>query len=142
MERGTGSRHPGLAIVAGINAAAAWFGAAGLTTGFLGLGAAIEARLPFASPLLGGLALAALVAVPLTLLAAAAWIGDPRTPEATVAAGVVLVGWIVVQVLFLRSFSAFQPTYALLGLALIAWGRHLGRAAQPVAPAAGPADPR
>jgi hypothetical protein len=139
VERGTGSRHPGLAIVAGINAAAAWFGAAGLITGFLGLGKAIEARLPFASPVLGGLALATLVAVPLTLLAAAAWIGDPRTPEATVAAGVVLIGWIAVQALFLRTFSAFQPTYALLGVALIAWGRHVRRAAQP---AVGRADPR
>lgn len=138
MERSTRTRHLGLAIVAGVNAAAAWFGAAGLITGFLGLGETIEGRLPFASPVLGGLALAVLVAVPLTVLAAAAGSGDPRTPEATVAVGVLLIGWIIVQALFLRTFSAFQPTYALLGVAFVAWGRHLRRRRL----TARPADPR
>lgn len=113
-----------LAVVAGVNAVAAWAGAVGLVVGFLTITPRLEQRLPLDSPVLGGLALAAIVAVPLSVLAALAWTGDPRTPEAAVVAGGLLMGWIVVQLAFIRELSGFHPFYLGLGAALAAWGRH------------------
>lgn len=113
----------GLAAFAAALAASAWFGTAGLTTGFLDLGAEVTPRLPFASPVLGGMALAAAVAVPMTALTVLAWRGDPRTGTAAVACGVLQVGWIVVEVAFIRELSFFHPLYLAVGVALVVVGR-------------------
>ena len=85
-----------------------------------------EDRLPFQSPVLGGVALAVLVALPLSALAGLAWVGDPRTADAATAVGVVLIGWIVVQLLFLRELSFFHPLYVAVGAGLAVWGRRIG----------------
>ena len=111
-----------LAVVAGLNAVAAWGGAAGLVLGFLSLTDRLNERLPFASPALGGLALAAVVALPLTVLTIRAATGHPRTGETAVVVGLLLVGWILVQVLFLRELSFFHPFYLLVGTGLVAAG--------------------
>jgi hypothetical protein len=116
-------RHRGLAIFAGINAVAAWGGAIGLATGALSITPQLEQRLPFASPVLGGLALGTFVAVPLSVLAWCAATGHRRTTSIAAGVGTLLIGWIVVQVLFLRSFSPFQPTYLAIGAGLIVWSR-------------------
>lgn len=116
------SPHRALAAFAGVVAFSAWAGAAGLVIGFLTLGAEIESRLPLDSPVLGGIALAVIVALPTTVLAVLAWQGDERTGDVALVAGVFVVGWIAVQVAFIQTFSFFQPTYVLVGCALVAWG--------------------
>ena len=116
------SPHRALATFAGVVALSAWGGAVGLVAGFLTLGAEIEARLPLDSPVLGGLALATIVALPTTALAVLAWRGDPRTGDVAVVAGLLVVGWIAVQLAVIQTFSSFQPTYVVVGLALVLWG--------------------
>jgi hypothetical protein len=113
-----------LAAVAGVNALAACGGAAGLVLGFLSLTDRVNERLPFASPVLGGLGLAALVALPLTVLTVRAGTGHPRTGETAVVVGVLLIGWILVQVLFLRELSFFHPFYLAVGAGLVVAGHH------------------
>ena len=117
----------GLSAFAAVIALSAWGGAAGLIWGFLDLGAEVTPRLPFASPVLGGLALIACVAVPMTIVAVLAWQGDPRTGPATVAAGVLQVGWILVELAFIRVLSFFHPIYLVIGIALIVIGRRAPR---------------
>ena len=46
-----------------------------------------------------------MVALPLTVLAVLAATGHPRTGEGAVVVGLLLIGWILVQVLFLRELS-------------------------------------
>ncbi len=112
-------RRPGLAGFAGLNALAAWAGAFGLLTGAIDFGAAIEDRLPFDSLALAGLALAAVVAAPLTLLTWSAWTGAPRTDDIALAVGIGLIAWIVVQVAVLWAFSPFQLAYLCVGAWLL-----------------------
>ena len=126
VDRAAGGHHRLLAACAGVNALSAWFGVLGLVGGGLSFGAELDARLPFDSLVLAGLALAAVVALPSTVLAVLAWRGDPRAPAVTVFVGVLLIGWIVVQLAFLQSFSFFQPLYAAIGLAFVIAGRRLG----------------
>jgi uncharacterized membrane protein YagU involved in acid resistance len=113
----------GLAVFAGLIALSAWGGAAGLIAGFLDLGAEVTDRLPFDSPVLGGIALIMTVAAPMTLVAVLAWRGDPRTGPVTVAAGVLQIWWIVVEVAFIQVFSFFHPIYIAIGIAFIVLGR-------------------
>ena len=119
-------RRRGFAAFAVVDAASAWFGAIGLVTGWLSLGPRIEARLPLASPVLAGLALAAIVAAPCSVLAVLAWRGDARTARATIAVGVATIAWIVVQILVIRAFSVFQPLYGVVGVGLVASGSASG----------------
>lgn len=121
----------GLAVFAGLIACSAWGGAVGLALDALGLPPEIQDRLPFGSQLLGGVALALVVGVPMTVVAVLAWRGDPRTGPAAVIAGILQVAWIVVQVAFIRELSFFHPTYLLVGAALIAVGRRLPGAPAP-----------
>ncbi len=110
-------------MFAALNAASAWGGALGLATGALSLGPRLEARLPFASPVFAGVALAAAVAAPSTALAVAAARGDERSDRFAVLSGAALLGWIAVQLAVLREFSFFQPVYATVGATLVVAGR-------------------
>ena len=116
-------RRKALAAVAAATAAGAWGGAAGLATGTLNLGAQVTGRLPFASPVFGAAALTAIVAVPFTVLATLAWKADRRAALAAVAAGALLVGWIAVELAFIRSVSFLQPFYLLVGASFVLVGR-------------------
>ena len=110
-------------LVAGlafVNALVAFGGAVGLATGALALEGDLNRRLPFASPVVGGVALAVIVALPLTMVAVLAWRGDEHSDVATAAVGVVLIGWIAVQLAFLRSLSFFHIFYVAMG-ALFVW---------------------
>jgi hypothetical protein len=113
----------GLAVLALVNSVAAVGGAVGLATGTVGLDDNLNARLPFASPVFGAIALALLVAVPFALVAVLAWRGDERADLAATAAGLVLVGWIAVQLAFLRSLSFFHPFYVAMGCVFVWLGR-------------------
>ena len=63
---------------------------------------------------------AVIVALPLAMVAVLAWRGDERSDVATAAVGVVLIGWIAVQLAFLRSLSFFHIFYVAMG-ALFVW---------------------
>ncbi|MEO6703013.1 MAG: hypothetical protein ABI140_13405 [Jatrophihabitantaceae bacterium] len=110
----------GLAVFAALVAASAYGGAFGLIAGLLDLGAVVTARLPLHSPVLGGLALATLVALPFSLLARYAWRGDRRCDRAELVAGLLLVGWILIELAFIRQVTLFHPVYLVIGTAL-AW---------------------
>ena len=133
-------RRPWLAAYAALLAAGAYGGALGLVTGLLSLPPELEQRLPFGSPVLGGAALTLLVALPATVVVVLAWRGDPRTDLATAVDGILLVGWILVELAFIRELSYLHPLYLLVGVSLVAWGhRALGdlahRARHPFRPA-------
>ena len=115
-------RHAWLTALAGFVAVSAYGGAVGLIGGWLRLGSSITARLPLHSPAFAGIALACVVAVPATVVAVLAWRRHPRDRDAATLAGVLLVGWIVVEVAVVRQFSALQVVYGLAGLGLIASG--------------------
>lgn len=127
---GASARRPWLAVYAACNAVAAWAGAFGLFTGGIDLGDTVNDRLPLESPVLAGVALIAVVGIPLTVLAWSAWTGGPRTDDLALVAGVLLIGWIVGQVAVIRAFSPFQPAFLAVGVFLVAashritFGRH------------------
>lgn len=106
----------------GVVAFSAFAGAAGLAFGRLSMGAEIDARLPFESTTLGGVALAVIVGVPFSVLAIWAWLGDPRTGAAAVIVGAILIGWLVVEPVFIRELSFFHPLYALVAIAFAVAG--------------------
>ncbi len=112
----------GLAVYAAGIAVSACYGAAGLVVGFLPGVDELRARLPFDSTLLGGLALLLVVGVPTCTTAVLAWRHDPRAARMSLLSGVLLVGWIVVEVLVIRELSPLQPICVVLGLGLVAWG--------------------
>jgi hypothetical protein len=119
---GHAQRHRGIALLAGLMAVAAYAGVVGLMTGVLDMGTLLNGRLPFGSPVLGGLALLVIVALPMTVAAVAAWRGLPWAEAAVVTAGLALVGWIVVEVAFIRTFSWMQPVCAAYGALLAGLG--------------------
>jgi len=125
-------RRPWLAAAAFVNALAAFGGAVGLATGTLALDGDLNERLPFASPVFGGLALAALVATPFTVVAVLAWRGDPRCDLAAGLTGSLLVGWIAVQLAVLRAPAFLHAVYLAVGLAFAWSGREsISRALHP-----------
>ena len=111
-----------LAIAAGLTALVAAGGATGLVGGFIDIGDRLQSRLPFASPVFGGVALALIVALPFAILAGRAWSGRPGTGAAAVFAGALLVGWIVVEVAFLRELSFLHPLCVVVGGAVVVVG--------------------
>lgn len=117
----------GLSAFAAVVAISAWGGAAGLMVGWLDLGDEVTGRLPFESPVLGGIALIMTVAAPMTVVAILAWRGDPRTGPVTVAAGILQIWWIVVELAFIQVFSFFHPIYVGIGVAFIVLGRRIPR---------------
>jgi hypothetical protein len=111
-----------LCVAAGVTAASAYGGAIALVGGGIDFGSTINQRLPFGSRPLAGLALAAIVGAPFTVLAVCAGRNDPRTNRAAIAAGALLIGWIVVQLAVIRSFSVLHPIYIVLGAAFLSVG--------------------
>lgn len=116
-------RHRALLTwLAGFAAASAWFGAVGLMSGLLPVEDAMAARLPFESPVFGGLALAVVVAVPTTLLTVLSHRRHPRARDVAALAGLLLIGWVVVELAVVREFSFLQPVYGLVGVGLVGLG--------------------
>ena len=48
---------------------------------------------------------------------------DPCAGRAAVAAGLLLIAWIVVEIMFIRDISFLQPFFAGVGVAFIVIGR-------------------
>lgn len=107
-------------------ALAAAAGAAGLASGSLDLGETVTARLPFASAPAGGVALLVVVGVPMGVAAVDAWTGARRADATALGAGLLLMGWILVELAVIHSFSWLQPVCFAAGAAIAAAG-HRGR---------------
>jgi hypothetical protein len=118
----TVTRRPWLALSAGLMATSAIAGAAGLVSGFIDIGHRLNGRLPFGSPVVGGLALAVVVGLPFFVTAQRAWRGDRRSGEAALVAGTLLVLWIVVELAFIRELSFLHPLCAVIGAAFAVVG--------------------
>src|SRR5215207_9510073 len=99
------------AVVTGGIALTGFAGVVGLVGGGLTFGPAINARLPFGSLVLAGLALLVFVAVPMTLAALAAARDNRFSGDVVFASGLLLVLWIAVQLAFIKTYSWFHPTY-------------------------------
>jgi hypothetical protein len=111
-----------LAAYAGFIALSAFFGSIGMSSGLLPVGARLAERLPFHSPVFAGVALALVVGLPASVVAVMSWRRHPRTLDAAALAGLLLVGWIAVELAVAREFSVLQPVYAAAGAGLIALG--------------------
>ena len=118
-------RRNAVAAYAGFVAFSAYAGAVGLVTGALDTGPTIEHRLPLHSPVLGGVALGLVVGVPATVLARRAWRGQD-IGRAALVAGTMLIGWIAIEVAFIREFSGLQVVYVGVGASFIALGAREG----------------
>lgn len=120
------SIHVWLMALAGFVAVSAYGGAVALIIGWLRPSTSMAQNLPFHSPVFAGVALACIVAAPATVVAVLAWRRHPRDRDAATLAGILLVGWIVVEVAVVRQFSALQVIYGLAGVGLIVVGsRHI-----------------
>lgn len=117
----------GLIGTAGFVALWAFLGAAGLVGGGAELGADITARLPFASPVLAGLLLAAIVGVPMATTAVLALRADPVAPIVGLGGGALLIGWVTVQPFVIGRFTWLQPVFGLLGVAVCLLAHRLRR---------------
>jgi len=105
-----------LAPLAGLTAVSAMAGAVGLATGAVDLGADAADRLPRRSLPFAAVALAVVVGLPMAVAAFLAGRGHPGRGIAAVLAGVLLVGWILVEVAIIRELSWLQVLFAAVGL--------------------------
>jgi hypothetical protein len=80
------------------------------------------APLPLHSWVLPGLALLVIVAVPMLAAAGLAWRFVVRTANSSITAGVILVGWIVIQVAIVGLQMWLQPVMLVLGAVTAALG--------------------
>ena len=91
----------------------------GLLGGGISFGDTIDARLPFGSLFVAGLALLAIVAVPMTVASVAAGRGMRYSADIVFGAGLVLVGWIAVELAFIKAYSWFHPTYLVAAIVVL-----------------------
>ncbi|WP_454858970.1 hypothetical protein [Promicromonospora soli] len=113
--------------MAAFNALGAGLGAIALATGWIDLGTTTTDRLPWGSAVFGGVALALVVALPNAVLTVTALRRDTRTGPLSILAGVVLVGWIVVQLAFIQGMSWLHPFYVAVGLLQVWTGARMVR---------------
>jgi hypothetical protein len=107
----------GTAALTGIIALSAYAGVVGLVGGAISFDETINARLPYQSLFLAGMALLLVVAVPMTAAAVGCIRDLCYASELVIGAGLLLVAWIAVELAFIKSYSWFHPTY--LGLAIL-----------------------
>jgi hypothetical protein len=108
-----------LTLLAVLNGVGALAGAWGLASGVLGLGPTVTGRLPWGSPLVAGVALGLLVALPNGALAAVALRRGRQTGLVGIAVGAAMVVWILVELAFIRELSFFHPVYVGIGLVMV-----------------------
>ena len=120
--RGTPGHVVALILLAVVNAVTALAGAWGLASGALSLGDTVDDRLPWESPVVAGVALALLVALPNGVLAAVALRRRRSVGLLGIAVGSAMVVWILVELAFIRELSFFHPLYLAVGAAMIGFG--------------------
>jgi hypothetical protein len=121
------------AVLAAVMAAGAYGGAVGLAGDdqlFGPLQARVHARLPFHSFVLGAVALACIVALPMTAAAISSWRGTRHAGTIVVLAGALLVGWIIGEVAVVRIYFWLQPACLGYGLVLMVLGERARRLEQ------------
>ena len=118
----SGRMRPIITSLCALMAVWSYGGAIGLMAGAVDLGSTVTSRLPFDSPVFAGFGLLAMVAVPMTIAGVSAWRHFAATWWITVAAGVLLVAWIVVQIAFIREYQWLQPFCVIYGIVLIVLG--------------------
>lgn len=134
MERAVSkSRRTWLALLTGLTAVAGAAGAVGLATGSSDPGAVVLTRLPFHSTVFAGVALAVVVAVPMALASYLTATARPGGLLAGATAGLLLLGWLAVEIAVIREFSWLQIGFAGVGLAVLSLAVPLLRAGKPVA---------
>jgi len=123
------SRRPGLLaldLVVGLNAL---IGGTLLVLdpqgGLLGMQTGLLQHAPFRTFLVPGVVLAGVVGGTALCAAAAHWMRSVHASRMTAFAGLILAGWIVVEVILVRVFHPLQPTLLLVGGVQMALG--LGR---------------
>jgi uncharacterized membrane protein YjgN (DUF898 family) len=117
----------GAAAFTGIIALSAYAGVIGFVGGAISFGETINARLPYQSLFLAGMALLLVVVAPMTA-AAVACIRDLRyARELVIGAGLLLVAWIGIELAIIRSYSWFHPAYLLLAILVMISGCLLER---------------
>jgi hypothetical protein len=119
------------AVITGLIALSAYAGVVGLVGGWISFGEIINARLPYGSLLLAGIALLFFVAAPMTVAAVAALRGRTYAGDIVVGAGLLLVAWIAIELAFIKSYAWFHPTYLALAVLVMLCGWLLGRADRP-----------
>jgi hypothetical protein len=107
------------ALITGAIALSGYAGVVGLLGGGISFGDTIDARLPFGSLFMAGLALLAIVAVPMTVASVAAGRGMRYSADIVFGAGLVLVGWIAVELAFIKAYSWFHPTYLVAAIVVL-----------------------
>jgi hypothetical protein len=107
------------AVITGAIALSGYAGVVGLLGGGISFGDTIDARLPFGSLFVAGLALLAIVALPMTVASVAAGRGRRYSADIVFGGGLVLVGWIAVELAFIKAYSWFHPTYLLAAIVVL-----------------------
>lgn len=107
------------ALITGAIALSGYAGVVGLLGGGISFDDTIDARLPFGSLFVAGLALLAIVAVPMTVASVAAGRGMRYSADIVFGAGLVLVGWIAVELAFIKAYSWFHPTYLVAAIVVL-----------------------
>ena len=117
---GIGSSWPRrcLLFLAVLNTVTALGGAWGLVSGVLDLGP-VTSRLPWGSPVVAGIALGLLVALPNAVLIGVALRRGRSTGLVGIAVGTAMVAWILVEMTFIRELSFFRPLYGAIGLLMV-----------------------
>ena len=116
-----------LAVVCGLMSVAALAGVIGLAGGGIDFGPEVTSRIPAASPVLGAVALGLVVALPMGAAAVAGWRRSPWSADLAILAGAALIGWIAVEIAFIRTFSWLQPACAVYGAVVLVLGLLLRR---------------
>ena len=113
----------GVEAVIAINAL---YGGIGLMVNGMGMPSDWLEATPFQSWTVPGFFLLAVIAVPMSIAAIGELTRWRRADVASMAAGVVLIGWIVVQLLVLRRYFFLQPVLGVAGALVIAltWWAH------------------
>jgi hypothetical protein len=110
-------------VVIAVNAV---YGGIGLMVNGMGMPNDWLDATPFHSWTVPGFLLLAVVAVPMSVAVVGELVRWRRADAASMLAGVVLVGWIAVQVLVLRRYFVLQPVLGVAGALVVAlaWRAH------------------
>jgi hypothetical protein len=108
-----------LALLTGLTAVSAAAGAIALATGTSGLDAVTVSRLPSHSTVFAGVALAVVVALPMAVASYLTAHACRGHLVAGTVAGLLLIGWLVVEVVVIAEFSWLQVAFVAVGVAVL-----------------------